>query len=357
MKVAILGSGNGGHACAFDFSKAGYEVYMYDFESFPVNIDAIAAQGGVYGEGELEGFQPVAYAGHDLAKVMEDADKILVVSTAAGVIPFGELCKPFVKPGQMYIVCPGSCFGAIEFKTALGLELDDESVTVAEISTLPYAARVSKPGTVVIPNRVKGGYWIAALPKTATPAAHEFITTVYEKMMAAGSILKTSLQNGNPLIHPTVMLCNLARVENQLPWLFYHEGVTTSVGRIMKALDDERIAFGKACGVEILDDPTLGMLEGYMYNATYDEGYIKSPGFAGIMAPTTTDHRYFDEDVNALCLWEDIGKYLNLPTTTITSMINICNILRNKDYRATMTKSVKGLGLDKYPPEILGDKI
>ncbi|MBR3706581.1 MAG: opine dehydrogenase, partial [Firmicutes bacterium] len=108
MKVAILGSGNGGHACAFDFSKAGYEVYMYDFESFPVNIDAIAAQGGVYGEGELEGFQPVAYAGHDLAKVMEGADKILVVSTAAGVIPFGELCKPFVKPGQMYIVCPGS---------------------------------------------------------------------------------------------------------------------------------------------------------------------------------------------------------------------------------------------------------
>ena len=203
-------------------------------------------------EGVLEGFQPVAYAGHDLAKVMEGADKILVVSTAAGVIPFGKLCKPFVKPGQMYIVCPGSCFGAIEFKTALGLELDDESVTVAEISTLPYAARVSKPGTVVIPNRVKGGYWIAALPKTATPAAHEFITTVYEKMMAANSILKTSLQNGNPLIHPTVMLCNLARVENQLPWLFYHEGVTTSVGRIMKALDDERIAFGKACGVEIL---------------------------------------------------------------------------------------------------------
>ena len=357
MKVAVLGSGNGGHATAFDFSRFGYDVYMCDFPAFPQNIAAIAEQGGVYAEGEMDGFQKVVYAGHDFETAVKDAEVVMVVATANAVVPFAEACKPYIHDGQMFIVSPGSCFGAIEFKTALGYDLDDERIIVAETSTLPYAARVSKPGTVTIPNRVKGGYWIAALPKTATPKAHAFITTVYDKMMAANSILKTGLQNGNPLIHPTVMLCNLARVENQLPWLFYHEGVTTSVGRIMKALDDERIAFGKACGVEILDDPTLGLLEGYMYNATYDEGYIKSPGFAGIMAPTTADHRYFDEDVNALCLWEDIGNYLGLPTTTITSMINICNVLRNKDYRSTMTKSVKGLGLDKYPPEEIGQRI
>ena len=81
MKIAILGSGNGGHVCAFDFSKAGHDVYMYDFESVPGNLAAIAAQGGVYADGEMEGFQKVAYAGHDLAKVMDGTEIILIVNS------------------------------------------------------------------------------------------------------------------------------------------------------------------------------------------------------------------------------------------------------------------------------------
>ena len=107
-------------------------------------------------------------------------------------------------------------------------------------------------------------------------------------------------------------------------------------------------AIAAKLGATILDDPTLGFQQGYMYNMTYDEGYVKSPGFAGIKAPTTADHRYFDEDANGLCLWEDMGKALGLPTKAITSVINMCDIVRAKDYRAVMTKSIKSLGLDKY---------
>lgn len=357
MKVAVLGSGNGGHAVAFDFAKHGYDVYLCDFEQFPENIAAINRQGGIYAEGEMEGFQKVAYAGHDFEYTLKDADVVLVVAPANATIPFAEVCKQYVKPGQLYIVCPGSCFGAIEFKTTLGYELTDDTVTVAETSTLPYAARIVEPGRVRIPNRLKGGFWIAALPKSKTPDVMAFITTVYENIEAAESVLKTSLQNANPAIHPAVMICNVARTENQLPWLFYQEGVTTGVGRIIKAVDDERIAIGKVCNVEILDDPTAGLIQGYMYNATYDEGYAKAPGFAGIMAPTTTNHRYFEEDVDNLCLWEDIGRYLGVPTNAITTVINISNIIRAKDYRATMTKSVSSLGLDKYSPEELGKVI
>ena len=356
-KVAVLGSGNGGHAVAFDFARNGFEVYMCDFEAFPANIAAIAEQGGVFSDGEMEGFQKITYAGHSFETSVKDADVVLVVATANAVIPFAEACKPYIHKGQIFIVCPGSCFGGIEFKRALGFELDDDEVTVAETSTLPYAARITKPGSVHISNRLKGGYWIAALPKSKTPEVLSFITKVYDKMEAAESILKTSLQNGNPAIHPAVMICNVARTENKMPWLFYQDGVTTGVGRIIKAVDDERIQFGKFFGIEIMDDPSLGLIQGYMYNATYDEGYVKAPGFAGIMAPTTTDHRYFDEDVNGLCLWEDIGKYLGVPTTTITSEINIANVIRNKDYRAVMTKSVSSLGLDKWPPEEIAKNI
>jgi len=34
MKVAVLGSGNGGHAVAFDCAEKGNDVYMFDFPQF-----------------------------------------------------------------------------------------------------------------------------------------------------------------------------------------------------------------------------------------------------------------------------------------------------------------------------------
>ena len=348
MKVAVLGSGNGAHAVAFDFSKAGHNVYMCDFPMFPTNIAAIAEQGGIYAEGELEGFQKVVYAGHDFETAVKDADAVLVVATAEATVPFAKECKPYVKEGQMFIICPGSCFGSIEFKQTLGYALADESIYVAETHTLPYAVRISEPGKIRVANRLKGGYRIAAVPKSLTVKVHEFMKTVYAEIETAGSVVETSLQNANPAIHPSVMLSNIARVENQLPWLFYHEGVTTGVGRIIKSIDEERIAIGAACGVKIMDDPTIGYIQGYMFDKTYDVGYSKAPGFAGIMAPTTADHRYFNEDVNGLCLWEDMGKYLGVPTPHISTVINMACIVRDKDYRAIMTKSVKSLGLDEF---------
>ena len=357
MKVAVLGSGNGAHAVAFDFARAGHDIYMCDFEMFPVGISAIAKQGGIYAEGEMEGFQKVAYAGHDFEVAVKDADVVMVVATGNATELFAEACKPYVKAGQMFIICPGSCFGSVVFKTTLGYDLEDDSIVVAETSTLPYAARIVEPGRVTIPNRLKGGYWIAGVPKSTTKKAHDFITTVYTKMDAAKSVIQTSLQNGNPAIHPAVMLSNVARTENQLPWLFYHDGVTTGVGRIIRAVDMERIAIGRACGVEVMDEPTCGYVQGYMYDKTYDVGYAKAPGFAGIMAPNTTDHRYFNEDVNGLCLWEDMGKYLGVPTPAISTVINMSNIVRDVDYRAIMTKSVSSLGLDVFPAEELGERI
>ena len=354
MKIGILGSGNGAHAVAFDFARAGYDVYMGDFPQFHAGVAAISEQGGIYAEGEMQGFQKVAYAGHDFETVVKDAKMVLIVATANAAVPMAEACRPYVHPGQIFVVCPGSCFGVIEFKRALGYELTDPSVIVAETSTLPYAARLVKPGTVTIPNRLKGGLFVAALPKNATEEVFRILSTVYEAMRPASSILQTSLQNGNPAIHPAIMLSNLARVENREAWQFYHDGVTLGVGRIIEAVDKERIAIGAACGVQILDDPTLGLMQGYMYDATYDVGYIKSPGFAGIMAPTTADHRYFDEDGNNLCLWEDMGKALGIKTTAITTVINMCSIVRAKDYRALMTKSMKSLGLDQFEPSELG---
>ena len=129
MKVAILGSGNGAHAAAFEWSKSGHEVWMFDFPQFDV-IQEIARKGGIQCQGEMEGFAPVAYAGSDIEKVLEGAELILAIGPAYSTEPFAKACKPFARKGQVFVVCPASFSGAIVFKQGLGIDLLDEGIIV-----------------------------------------------------------------------------------------------------------------------------------------------------------------------------------------------------------------------------------
>jgi glycerol-3-phosphate dehydrogenase len=90
MKLAVLGSGNGGCAVAFDFAQHGHSVNLFDFESFPDRIQSVQEAGGIYAEGQLEGFAPIAYAGHDIQAALNDVEAIIAVGPAYSTGPFAE---------------------------------------------------------------------------------------------------------------------------------------------------------------------------------------------------------------------------------------------------------------------------
>ena len=163
MKVAILGSGNGACAMAFEWARAGHDIYMFDFPQFDKQIKAINAAGGIYSEGEMEGFQKITYAGHDMETVLKDTKLIFAVGPAYATEPFGKACAPYAKAGQIYVVCPSSCMGAVIFKNALGLKIDDYSITVSDTSTLPYAVRIIADGKIAVYNRLKAAYMLATM--------------------------------------------------------------------------------------------------------------------------------------------------------------------------------------------------
>jgi opine dehydrogenase len=349
MKVAVLGSGNGGHGIAFEWARAGHDVWMFDFPQFDV-IGKIAEKGGIQSQGEMEGFYKLAYAGSDIEKVLEDAQIIFAVGPAYSTVPFAEACKPYVKAGQVYVVCPASMSGAIVFKQTLGLDLLDESVVVAETSTLPYAARLIEPGSVFIHNRLKGGLYIAALPSKANEKVFKMVKPVHNTMEMVDNVWQTTFQNANPVIHPAISLLNVALIERtQGNFLFYEEGVTPAVGRLIKAVDDEKIAIGAKLGVHILRDTQLGLLQGYQAVDSYDIGYSTAPGYKGIMAQHSLDYRYFTEDVGyGLVYMTDFARYIGVPTPIMDSIINIVSVLMETDYRAIGARTLKKLGLDQY---------
>lgn len=356
MKIAVLGAGAGGTAVAFDCAAHGHEVRVFDFPSFPDNIAAIAEQGGIHASGDLDGFAPVARAGHDIDEALQDAELVYVVGPAYSTTPLGEAVAGKLRAGQTVIVTPGSCGGALAFKQGAGLARDDDAVRVAETSTLHYAVRLTRPGSVHVFLKLKAGNLLAALPSRHTASILQLINDVYPGMEPAKNVMQTSLQNPNPVIHPAVTLANAARIEGTGgDFLFYEEGVSDATGRLIEAVDRERIAIGAKMGITVLPDPELGMRQGYMLANDYGEAYRKAPGFLGIGAQPRLDHRYLNEDVGyGLVFMSRLAGQLGVDTPTMDAVIHLASVLMARDYAAEGLRTPASLGIGGLSAEALG---
>lgn len=346
MKIAVLGSGNGGCAVAGECAIQGHDVRIFDFEKFPDNIKAIHKAGGIQCSGEVEGFGKVSYAGHDIKRAVSDAELIYVVGPSYAHAAFAQAYKPEMQNGQHVIICPGTNGGALVFKKELGIEYSDTSLVVSETSTLPYACRIMSPGEVHIFHRLKRGVFFASLPASKSEEAFEDFQSVYSGNQLYKNVLHTLLQNGNNVIHPAVSLLNVGRIESPDDFLFYEEGVTPAVGRLMEAVDKERMSIASAYGLDILSEPDTGYLQEYMLENNYTTGYSKAPGFKGINAQTQIDNRYFTEDVGyGLVMLEDMAKVVGVETPVITSIITLVSVLLETDYHKNATRTLTTLGL------------
>jgi opine dehydrogenase len=116
---------------------------------------------------------------------------------------------------------------------------------------------------------------------------------------ARTSALAVSLDNINFTMHPTIMLLNMSRVEEKnAHWLFYRQGVSSGVVKLIKRIDEERLACGKALGLTLT--PTYELLKKY-YSVPGAHDLLTqislNPGYEQVTAPTRLDYRYFQEDI------------------------------------------------------------
>ena len=355
MRVAVLGAGNGGVASAFDFAQHGHEVSLYAPPEFGANVVAVDKAGGITASGDLHGFAPIRYAGYDAAEAMAGAELVVLVGPAYSTEPLAAVAGPHLTDGMAVLICPGSCAGAIAFKRAAGIELDDERYIVGETSTLPYAVRVTDPGVVNVFLKLTTGVYLAGLPRAGTDRLYGLVSDVWPAVEKAESVFQTTLQNGNPVIHPAVTLLNAGLLERTGgDFLFYEEGVTESVGRLIEAVDKERLAIAGALGVTILSEPALGVRQGYMLEENYSTGYSTAPGFLGIGAQSQLDHRYLTEDVGySLILLTDLAARLGVPTPLMDAVIAIASIVLARDFRGEGMRTMSTLGLDGMSREEL----
>ena len=351
MKIAVIGAGNGGQSIAGYLALQGYETSLYDIDVQKMNI--LKQKGGIELTGRIEGFGKIDCITTDIAEAVKGAEIVMVTTVANAHRAVAKSMAPYVEEHQMIILNPGRTCGALVFNQTLQTEGCTKRYYLGEAQTLVYACRVIENGKVNIIG-VKDEVFLAGLPASDTEYILSKINPMYPCFVKADNVLRTSLENIGAMFHPCVCLFNAATIERQDEFWFYRD-MTEQVARFIEKFDQERLAVGKAYGVDLLS-VTEWIKFAYKDTEgdTLCERMKNNPAYHDIKAHGTIFTRQLTEDIptGVLPIME-LGKAAGVDVPLLTSMVNTIEALLDMDLH-TNGRSLKNLGLEgKSKDEIL----
>ncbi len=347
-RYTVVGAGHGGKAMAAHLALMGAEITLYNRTAD--HVAAIKARGGIEldsGEGGPHGFGQLSCVTSDIGEALSNAEMIMVVVPSSAHADIAKAAAPFLKNGQVVILHPGRTCGAMEFAMVLRDKGCQADVTIAEAETFIYASRSDGPAQARI-FRVKEAVPLAALPAFRTKEVLEAIRPAYPQFIDGVNVLNTGLNNMGAIFHPALTLLNAGRIESTRgEFQFYIDGVTPSVARVLEVLDRERVTVAASLGIRART--AIEWLK-MAYDADGEdlhEAIHNQPGYYGIQAPPTLNHRYIFEDIPmSLVPIFSLGQRYGVSVRGIDSIIRIACIIHRTDYYRR-GRTVEKLGLSE----------
>lgn len=345
--ISVIGAGHGGKAMAAHLALMGFRVILYNRTDDHIAI--LRARGGIdleSLEGGPHGFGKLALVTSDMAAALKDAHLIMVVVPSSAHSDIAKSAAPHLRDGQMVILHPGRTCGAIEFIKTIRDNGCSADITVAEAETFIYASRSDGPAQARI-FRIKEAVPIAALPASRNAQVLEAIHHAYPQFIDGGNVLQTGMNNMGAIFHPALTLLNAGWIEaTHGDYQFYIDGVTPSVARVLEVLDRERVTVASSLGIRART--AMDWLQ-MAYNTTGDdlhEAIHNQPGYYGIKAPSTMNHRYIFEDVPmSLVPIASLGQHYGVSVRGMDSIIRLACIIHRTDYwRRGRTVDKLGIG-------------
>lgn len=360
ISFAVIGGGHGGQGMAAYLAWLGHKVNLYNRTL--TKIRKIQEQGFIEMEGSISGKGNLDLVTDSIQHAIDGVDIIMVTVPASAHKSIATLIAPFVTERQYIVLNPGRTGGALEFKRIIQNTSSEKNICIVEAQTLLFACRVIEEGKVAILSK-KNEVMVAALPANRTKGFIRTINSIIPEFIEANSVLDTSFNNFGAILHPIPTILNCGRIESTKgDFLYYIEGITPTVAKIIEEVDYERMRVAYALGAEVV---SLREWLGYTYDAYGDtlcEALSNVKGYWGINAPSTLETRYIFEDVpQSLVPIADMGQHLGIRTPTINSMIHLASVIHNKDYymlgRKVVDMGLEGMSLDEIRSYVLEGEI
>ncbi len=343
--VAILGAGHGGCAAAADLTRRGFEVRLHARRE--ARLTPIRERGGIAARGIFEDTGMPALLTTNVASAVAGADLVMLVVPSVAHACYAEALAGVLAPGVPVFLDPGHTGGGLHFRAELRRAGHTAPIETCETVTLTCIARMEGPATVGIYSYTRQ-LMFAAIPGSATARLHAEISPLFPEIRAVSSVLETGLANINAIFHPPGMLMNAGRIEaTGGDFLFYKEGMTEAIGRVVNAIDAERMAVANALGVpaspflEIFHDAGLTTREAANSGSVARACRESAPNET-LRSPPSLDHRYVQEDVGyGLVPISAFGRLAGIPTPVIDAHIALFSAATGVDFAAT------GLSLER----------
>ncbi len=348
LRFAIIGAGNGGQSFAAHLSLLGYQVCLYDTDE--QKIEKLRKAGKIQVSGAIKGEAYPACITSDIAEAVRGADILMIVVPTCFHVDVALSVAPYLVDGQVIILNPGATGGVLEFRHILNQRGCRAKVTLAEAATLLYACHSTEPGSVTI-SGIKKHVEIAALPGEEGEWVAGLLNTIYPQFAPVSNILITSLNNVNAMCHPLPTLLNTARIECQVSFEYYFEGLTPSIAKIMERLDAERLAIGEALGVKLTSLKDWFTISYGVNGETLFETIQKNKAYIGIKGPKSLYHRFLFEDIpTGLVPLACLGSVLGIDMPVTKTFVELGNMVLERDYWKE-GRTVEKLGLTGLSPE------
>lgn len=292
MRVAIMGAGAVAFASAALLIERGHEAVLWSPSGR--STTALAAGQPLLSEGKIAGeFRPDIAASCEAA--LAGADVVLIALPANGHKLVMDAMAPVLAPDQAVVISSHASLGG--FYLTQRLAERSIELPIVGLSTTVLRARRTGEAQVKIAT-IRSKVDLATLPKRLGGRGLELCNALFgERFRQVESLLAVALSNVNPQSHMALALCNFTRMEKAEAW-GQSEHMTASVGRLLEAIDAERLALAAAFGV------TVRTMREH-YSLTYGVPDAPLSETAQMLAqtqpvtlgPATIDTRYTLEDV------------------------------------------------------------
>jgi opine dehydrogenase len=301
IRITVVGAGHGGKAMAAHLGLMGFPTVL--FNRTAANVAAIKELGGVYlesYESGPRGFGKLARVTSNIAEALQKAEMIMVVVPSSAHADVAKSCAPYLTDGQIVILHPGRTCGAIEFNKVIRDNGCTADVTIAETETFIYASRSDGPAQARI-FRIKEAVPLAALPANRTHLVLDKVREVFSEFIDGGDVLQTGMNNMGAIFH--------------------------------EALDRERVTVAASIGIRARTGMEWLKLSYDAVGEDLNEAIHNQPGYYGINAPPTLNHRYIFEDVPmSLVPIASLGQRYGVAVSGIDGIIKLASIIHRTDY-------------------------
>ena len=328
LRVGIVGAGAIAYGAAALLEQNGHQASLWSPSG--QRTQALAQGQALQTQGALSGdFHPrVADSAQALAA---DAEVIFLALPANGHKTVMDAIAAHIRPEQSVVISSHASFGALYLARLLAAR--GITIPIVAWGTTVTSGRQLSPTEVSV-STIRQKIDIATVPQALSRQGLAVCQALFgDRFVERDSLLAIALSNLNPQNHMGIALCNLTRMERGETWS-QGQNVTPAVGRLLEALDQERLAIAQALGLSVR---TIFQHFHLSFHVPLDSvsamnQTMHAEGRGG-NGPNTADSRYVLEDVPfGLVVTARLGRMAGCPAVLHEAGIRIFSALYGRDF-------------------------